>query len=58
MEACIVVAKLIGMLYSEPIDVYKIECSESNHYIIKQEEKIFEVDFMDNQNIIILGENQ
>ena len=58
MEACIVVAKLIGMLYSEQIDVYKIECSESNHYIIKQEEKIFEVDFMDKQNIMILGENQ
>ena len=58
MEACIVVAKLIGMLYSEPIDVYKIECSESIHYIIKQEEKIFEVDFMDKQNIMILGENQ
>ena len=58
MEACIVVAKLIGMLYSEPIDVYKIECSESNHSIIKQEEKIFEVDFMDKQNIMILGENQ
>ena len=58
MEACFVVAKLIGMLYSEPIDVYKIECSESNHHIIKQEEKIFEVDFMDKQNIMILGENQ
>ncbi len=58
MEACFVVAKLIVMFYSEPIDVYKIECSESNHYKIKQEEKIFEIKFMDKQNIMILRQNQ
>lgn len=34
MEACIVIAKLIGILNSEPIDVYKLHCTSDTYHAV------------------------
>ena len=34
MEACIVVAKLIGILNSEPIDVYRLHCTSDTYHAV------------------------
>lgn len=56
MQTCIVIAELIGLLSSEPVNVYKIECSESKHQIIIHNDRMYEVDFIDEKNIMILNE--
>ena len=43
MEACIVIAKLIGMLNSEPIDVYKLHCSSDTYHVILIDNSMKEV---------------
>ena len=34
METCIVIAKLIGILNSEPIDVYKLHCTSDTYHAV------------------------
>lgn len=34
MEACIVIAKLIGILNSEPIDVYRLHCTSDTYHAV------------------------
>ena len=34
MEAYIVIAKLIGILNSEPIDVYKLHCTSDTYHAV------------------------
>mgnify|MGYP003598798191 CR=1 FL=1 len=46
MEACIVIAKLLGILNSEPIDVYKIDCYETSHNVILQNKEFIEVNVL------------
>ena len=43
MEACIVIAKLIGILNSEPVDVYKLHCSSDTYHIILIDNSMKEV---------------
>ena len=43
MEACIVIAKLIGILNSEPVDVYKLHCSSDTYHVILVDDSMKEV---------------
>lgn len=44
MEACIVIARLVGMLNSTPTDFYQLECfSTENRYVILKNEELQEV---------------
>ena len=48
MEACIVIAKLIGILSTEPntpVNLYKLDCYDSEKFIILKGELI-EVDIL------------
>lgn len=38
MEACIVIAQLVGVLYSEPIPVYALQCNSGIYYVIQEDE--------------------
>lgn len=38
MEACIVIAKIIGILNSQPIDVYQLDCGTAHSVIIQNQE--------------------
>lgn len=43
METCIVIAKLIGILNSEPIDVYKLHCTSDTYYAVLIDEQLVPV---------------
>lgn len=43
METCIVIAKLIGMLNSEPVDVYKLHCTLDTYHVILINDSMKEV---------------
>ena len=43
MEACIVIAKLIGILNSEPIDVYKLHCTSDIYHAVLIDEQLVPV---------------
>ena len=38
MEACIVIAQLVGILYSAPIPVYALQCNSGIYYVIQEDE--------------------
>ena len=38
MEACIVIAQLVGILYSESIPVYALQCNSGIYYVIQEDE--------------------
>lgn len=46
METCIVIAKLIGILNSEPVDVYKLHCSSDTYHVILVDDSITEVQIL------------
>ena len=43
MEACIVIAKLIGILNSEPIDVYRLHCTSDTYHAVLIDEQLVPV---------------
>ena len=43
MEACIVIAKLVGLLNSQPIDVYKLDCLTTTRYISLDDNTMLEL---------------
>ena len=43
MEACIVIAKLIGILNSEPVDVYKLHCTSDIYHAVLINEQLVPV---------------
>lgn len=43
METCIVIAKLIGILNSNPVDLYKLDCGGTEHSVIIQNQEFVEV---------------
>lgn len=43
MEACIVIAKLIRILNSEPIDVYKLHCTSDTYHAVLIDEQLVPV---------------
>lgn len=43
METCIVIAKLIGILNSEPIDVYKLHCTSDTYHAVLINEQLVPV---------------
>lgn len=62
MEACIVIAKLIGILNSEPVDVYKLDCSTTSHSVILKNNEFQEVQIINmnkdlSHNIILVKDN-
>lgn len=44
METCIVIAKLMGVLNSQPVDVYKLDCLYTNTYIVIEDKNTIVVD--------------
>lgn len=47
---CIVIAKLIGVLYFNNVDVYKIDCSYSEHFVIIEDDEFKEVEILNINN--------
>lgn len=43
METCIVIAKLIGILNSKPIDVYKLHCTSDTYHAVLIDEQLIPV---------------
>ena len=43
MEACIVIAQLVGLLNSQPIDVYKLDCLTTTRYISLDDNTMLEL---------------
>lgn len=46
METCIVIVKLVGILNSQPIDFYKLDCSETEHSVIIQNQQFVEINIV------------
>lgn len=46
METCIVIAKLIGILNSQPVDFYKLDCGEAAHSVIIQNQQFVEINIV------------
>ena len=46
MEVCIVIAKLIGILNSEPVDMYKLHCTSDIYYAILINEQLVPVNIL------------
>ena len=46
MEACIVIAKLIGILNSEPVDVYKLHCTSDIYHAVLINEQLVPVNIL------------
>lgn len=44
--SCIVIAKLVGILYFNKIEVYKLDCGYSNNYIIIKDNEYKEVELI------------
>lgn len=44
VETCVVIAKLIGILNTQPVNVYKLDCMTSNTYIVIEDKSTLVVD--------------
>lgn len=46
METCIIIFKLVGILNSNPVDLYKLDCGETEHSVIVQNKEFVEVNIL------------
>lgn len=46
MEVCIVIAKLIGILNSKPVDMYKLHCTSDIYHAVLINEQLVPVNIL------------